>query len=196
MSFSAAESKVAGDRGPWVVVGYGNAARRDDGLGPYVVAGLRRKLGNDGRCRWLTRHQLEPDLVDDLRDAGKVILIDAAVDRFPGGVRWERVEPRPHDPPRLTHSLTPWFLLGLLDLVHGRRPPTWLVSIQGDDFDHGEGLSPEARERAERAVSAVAAFLTAGPRSGMKAPAPRPAHSPLSRPRRSKNGRSTEYSGH
>jgi len=141
------------------IVGYGNRHRRDDGLGPRVVAMLDEALEVKERVRLLTRHQLEPDLVEELQKAGLIILVDASAEPLPGGWSWTEIDPQPGAWPHLTHTFGPGFLIGLVDLLYQRRPPAWLVSIQGDDFSFGEGLSPGAEGRASQVAAALAEFL-------------------------------------
>ncbi|MBF0552097.1 MAG: hydrogenase maturation protease [Deltaproteobacteria bacterium] len=147
--------------GAWAIVGYGNPQRRDDGLGPYVVAQMRQTLGETDRVRFFDHQQLVPELVEDLSEIDLVILVDATVDCLDAG--WHRKQIVPdcfQAPPLMTHSVSPGFLLGLLGLLYRRYPPAWLVSIQGDDFGFGEGLSTAAKTRAHRVVSDLIALVT------------------------------------
>ncbi len=136
------------------IVGYGNSQRRDDGLGPRVAAALKEALEVSKKgVRLILRHQLEPDLAEELSVASEVILVDATAERLPRGWRFSRVAPRFGIASHTTHSLSPGHLVGLIDLLYQRSPPTWILSIQGDDFGFGEGLSPGAAKRARRAVA-------------------------------------------
>ncbi|MBF0497538.1 MAG: hydrogenase maturation protease [Deltaproteobacteria bacterium] len=147
--------------GTCAIVGYGNPQRRDDGLGPYVVAQVRQTLKETDRVHFFDCHQLTPELVEDLQEADLVILVDATVDHLETGWQRKRVMPDCFQaPPLMTHSVSPRFLLGLLGLLYRRYPPAWLVSIQGDNFGFGEGLSSAAKTRAHRAVSDLIALVT------------------------------------
>jgi hydrogenase maturation protease len=138
------------------IVGFGNARRRDDGLGPHVVGALARTLGEGAGLRFMVREQLEPDLAEDLREADEIILVDATVERLPEGWRKSIITPRLDAPPYLTHSLKPEYLLGLLGWLYDRRPACLLVSVQGEDFGMGTGLSPAAQKRACQVVADLA----------------------------------------
>ena len=140
------------------VIGYGNPHRRDDGLGQYVVNRLCEELPNTGRICFRSIHQLDSVLVDELQMAELVILVDATVEDLMGGVRWEKVRPGIEISYRGTHHLNPSTLLGLLEAFYHRSPLTWLVSVQGRDFGFGEGLSPETKEKADRARGEIAQF--------------------------------------
>ena len=54
----------------------------------------------------------------------------------------------------------PPILLALIQQIYRRCPKTWLVSIQGEDFGFGEGLSVQVEERAERAVAEILSFVS------------------------------------
>lgn len=135
------------------VVGYGNRQRRDDGAGPWVVEQVRRQAAASPRVRLLIRPQLEFDLLDELGSAGVVILVDASVERLENGISWDRVDPEKWQAPYLTHSMEPSFFLSLLGAVHQRLPATWLVSIQGEEFGHGQGLSGPTANRARQVIA-------------------------------------------
>jgi len=138
------------------IVGFGNARRRDDGLGPHVVGELSQVLGTGVGLQFIVREQLEPDLAEDLREADEIIMVDATVERLPDGWRKSPLKPRLAAPPYLTHSLKPEYPLGLLGWLYDRWPASWLVSIQGEDFGMGTGLSPVAQRRACQVVADLA----------------------------------------
>jgi Ni,Fe-hydrogenase maturation factor len=120
------------------IIGYGNVYRRDDGIGPYVVQQLSHQLESTGKITFGSFHQLDPALAEELQEAEVLILVDATVEPLERGLRWTRVQPE--------------------QALYGRAPTTWLVSVQGEDFGHGEGLSLEAQEKAERASSEIVEF--------------------------------------
>jgi len=143
-----------------LVVGYGNIHRRDDGIGPWVVNWVGHVLQHRKEIRTLSLHQLDADLIEELRDIDLLILVDASVEEIEGGWRWMKVEPEFGDLPYLTHHVKPSFLLGLLQSIYHRCPQTWLVSVHGQDFGFGEMLSQEAEERACGVVSEIVRFLS------------------------------------
>jgi hydrogenase maturation protease len=142
------------------IIGYGNPQRRDDGIGPYVADRLNNVLKHKKEIRILSPHQLEPDLVEELRYARLLILVDAAMDKINGGWQWVKVNPELEDLPYLTHHFKPAFLLGILQALYHQFPQTWLVSVQGEDFEFGEGLTPQAKKRAHRVVSEIVRFIS------------------------------------
>jgi Ni,Fe-hydrogenase maturation factor len=117
-------------RSTWII-GYGNPHRKDDGIGPYVVDRLSACLGEGPGISLRSLEQ---------------------------GLRWIRVRPKQDLSVRDTHHLRPEGLAGLLESLYQCSPAVWLVSVQGNDFGFGEGLSLEAQEKAQRASSEIVEF--------------------------------------
>jgi hydrogenase maturation protease len=141
------------------IVGYGNSHRRDDGIGPYAAIRLRGLLSGMASVHVRPCHQLDPVLVEDLKDVGGVLFIDATVAPLAWG--WKRLplQPSIDEWPYLVHDFQAPLLLGLIKAFYGRCPEAWMVSVQGEDFGIGEGLSDGARRRADAAVLAIAGFV-------------------------------------
>jgi hydrogenase maturation protease len=140
------------------IIGFGNRHRRDDGIGPVVVERLKRRLGDLHRVNLVSLHQLGPELAEDLSTATGVIFIDAALGPLPGGFSWGELRPvgGMH---QIVHSLTATALLRLTQLLYNRCPSAWMVSVEGNDFEFGEGLSPAASDRATRATGEIVRFI-------------------------------------
>lgn len=156
MSFEGTERA----NGPTVcVIGFGNPQRRDDGIGPYILSRLDAIFAGNEVVRTISCHQLVPELVEEMEAVDLLLLVDASAAQVINGWEWREVEPDLGQWHFVTHQLTPSFFLGLADSVYKRHPMAWLISVQGDDFDMGEGLSPGARARALRAADEIAAFV-------------------------------------
>jgi hydrogenase maturation protease len=140
------------------IIGYGNPHRKDDGIGPYVIEQLSRDLGKGTGIALRSLHQLDPVLAEELQGAEVLILVDATVEPLKHGLRWTRVQPQRDLPPSGMHDLKPSVFAGLLESLYQGSPTMWLVSVQGNDFGFGEGLSLEAQEKAERASSEIVQF--------------------------------------
>lgn len=141
------------------IVGYGNTQCRDDGIGPYVANRLRDLFSGSPSIHVLPCHQLDPALVEDLKDAGGVLFIDATVESLADGWQRSSLQPRFDEWPYVVHDFKVPLLLGLMKAIYGRCPEAWMVSVQGEDFGFGEGLSDGARQRADEAVNAIAGFV-------------------------------------
>jgi hydrogenase maturation protease len=140
------------------IIGYGNRHRKDDGIGPYVVEQVSADLGPGCGIGLRSLHQLDPVLAEDLQGAKAILFVDATVEPLERGFTWIRVKPEQGLSPCDTHHLRPEGLAGLLESLYQRSPAMWLVSVEGKDFGFGEGLSFDAREKADRASSEIVQF--------------------------------------
>ena len=106
----------------------------------------------------LSLHQLGPELAEDLQAAGGIVFIDAAMRPQFRGRTWRRIRPV-SDMAGVSHSLTAAALLGLTQILYGRCPPAWMVSIQGNDFGFGDGLTQATADHAIQAAREVARVI-------------------------------------
>jgi hydrogenase maturation protease len=144
--------------GLWII-GYGNPDRRDDGCGWHVAARLRSSLGEGEGITIRSLHQLDPVLAEDLEEADEVLFVDASVEESESGVEWRKVLPEGSVLPPMTHHLKPSFLMRLILSLGGRCPEAWLVSVKGEDFGLGEGLSPSTEQRVERVSEEILSYV-------------------------------------
>jgi hydrogenase maturation protease len=144
-----------------LVVGYGNALRSDDGVGPRVA----ETLAGDPRLTRavvLARHQLTPELAEDMSAAGLVVLVDATTDVVPGGVVVRRVEPADGayaEGGASSHHVGPGVLLALARDLYGGAPELHVVSVGVANMEVGEGLTPVVATAVPAAAEAVAAIV-------------------------------------
>lgn len=122
-----------------LVIGYGNELRGDDGVGPAVAREVDAWGLPDVSARW--SHGLVPELAEPISRADAVVFVDAKI----GGAAVEVSELAPGPAPRLGHHSEPRWLLRLAEVIGGRAPRAWLLTIPADDFGPGEGLSERAR---------------------------------------------------
>jgi len=145
--------------GPAVLlVGYGNALRGDDAIGWHAAA----QLAEDPRlaaAEVLARHQLTPELAQDVARASLVVLVDARAGDPPGSVQVQRITPRQDKVTAWSHHLDPAALAGLAGALYGAVPAMYLVSVGGVAFDDGERLSPAVRRALPSVVDAVARLV-------------------------------------
>lgn len=141
-----------------LVVGFGNALRGDDGVGPHAAARLAaRALAG---VRVLVVHQLTPELAADLAAVRQAVFVDAAAHPGAEPVAITRLEAGGGGP-GLTHTGDPRALLGLAQVLYGRAPDAWLVTVAGECFRPREGLTDAARRHAHLAVETVESLLRA-----------------------------------
>lgn len=147
-----------------LVVCYGNRLRGDDALAWHVAERLvvdPRFAGVDV----LARHQLTPELADDLGRASRVVFVDACVSSPPGAVRRSAVEVTSSTVSvRWSHGMTPEALAGMAVSLFGGVPPIDVVTVGGACFAVGEHLSAAVETALPGAVDEVAALVTASDR--------------------------------
>jgi hydrogenase maturation protease len=139
-----------------LVIAWGNPLREDDGVAWHVLDGLRRLRPRPGLPLLKLRHahQLMPEMAECVSHAAGVVFVDARRDGAPGELRCEPVAPEAKGNP-LAHSVSPQALLLYAESLYGRAPAAVVVSIAGERFGMGEGLSPVVRRAVPRAIRAV-----------------------------------------
>jgi hydrogenase maturation protease len=133
-----------------LVIGYGNALRRDDGAGPRVarLVAAHRWPG----VRALVVHQLTPDLAVVVAGAELAVFVDAVCADSELSVRPIAATSTVNV---LGHTSDPARVIGLAEALFGRCPPAWLITVPAADMDYGKGLSPLAKRGARRAFENV-----------------------------------------
>jgi hydrogenase maturation protease len=152
------------------VVGFGNAFRRDDGVGFAVLNALRARLGQppldadeDGYddlghpVDMLLLHQLVPELAANLAGYELVVFVDAHMGTIPEPIRQEELTAC-YRAATVSHQVHPCTLLAMAQELYGHSPHGILLSIRGHDFDFGEGLSPETQALVPEAVDRLLAL--------------------------------------
>jgi hydrogenase maturation protease len=133
-----------------LVVGYGSELRGDDAAGPRAARRLA-EYGFDA----LDVHQLTPEIAERSAAARVVYFLDADTGVPPGEVSVERLECGQFAAQATEHHATPAGLLHLARVAYGAKPDAWLVRMGCDQFEIGDGLSPEAERAVSRAVEEV-----------------------------------------
>lgn len=140
-----------------LVIGYGNELRRDDGVGPKVVASvLKLKLPG---IHALACQQLTPELADPIASAERVVFVDAALNTS-DSVQLRDIEPMEHSQV-MTHATDPRSLLALARQAFGRNPLASWITIPVQDLDFGEELSPLARRGVDAALQIIKSLANA-----------------------------------
>lgn len=148
----------SGDKsGGVLVIAYGNPLRSDDGVAWRAAEEIRTIAS---RIEVVCRHQLTPELAENASRADMVIFVDATAQGNAGEVVCRSVTAQSREA-RFSHHLTPSQVLWLCDRWYGGSPPAFLVSITGESFDHGDGLSVAARSGVRQSVSVVSDLISA-----------------------------------
>lgn len=148
-----------------LVCGYGNPFRTDDGVGHLLapaVAELIASRGGEAEVR--LEHQLLPEMAEEF---GKYDLLAFTDARVPGtgsgkGYDIREISPDPALEGLNIHSVGPEWILALAARIWGKVPPSLLVSVEGESFDFGEGLTEACRRRMDGALAAFEEWLKDG----------------------------------
>lgn len=142
----------------YLVIGYGNSLRSDDGAGQLVAEAVAE--WGLATVRSLARHQLTPELAADLADADAVIFVDAVVafDQPEAQVQVEPLAPR-HQRDTLGHAVDPRSLLSLTQTLYDKTPRAYRILIPAFSFAFGEALSPTTQARVEQALEKIRALV-------------------------------------
>jgi hydrogenase maturation protease len=146
---------------PVLVIGYGNPSRGDDAIGPVLLDRLEalRSKDSDLDCfDTLTDFQLQVEHAMDMHGYKQVIFVDAAVN-LERPFRFELLHAA-RDESFSSHALNPAAVLAVYEDFYGRSPPeSCLLTIHGERFDLGEGLSEAAEESLDSALVFLSAHL-------------------------------------
>ena len=135
----------------FLVIGYGNTLRGDDGVGPRVAEAIE-KLNLPG-VRTLVCQQLSPEYADPVSRAHTVVFVDAAVDA-PREVQLRKLEPADSSQ-LMAHAADPRTMLALARDVFGHAPQAWWLTIPAVNLDFSETLTPEAQRGFAEAVEKI-----------------------------------------
>ena len=139
-----------------VVFGWGNDARGDDGLGPLMLARVARAAWPD--VTTVEDFQLQIEHALDLDGAEAALFVDAGKDT-PAPFNFVEIGPKRGDS-HTTHALAPEAVLDVYARSLRRPPPpAFTLSMRGERFELGEGLSAQAAERLEAAWAFVQGLM-------------------------------------
>jgi hydrogenase maturation protease len=157
-----------------LLIGYGNAYCHDDGVALYIINELRRRSGNrelepdeDGLDELghdidsIMLHQLVPEIAPVAARYGEVIFVDAHSGTIPEEVRVVRIREE-HQFHAVTHHMSPGMLMSMIHETTGILPSAFLVSVRGEDFDFGFGISDSCRAAANKAIQKIVGLLSSG----------------------------------
>jgi hydrogenase maturation protease len=135
-----------------LVFAYGNPSRGDDALGPLLGERIEVKAFADVEI--LTDFQLQVEHAMDLCDRDLVLFADASLScEHPYTL--QILEPE-RDHSYTTHSMSPGAVLEVYRHIYEKAPPaSFLLSMRGESFELGQGLSEIAQGRLSLAVGLV-----------------------------------------
>jgi len=138
------------------ILGIGNDLRTDDGLGPYIINGMKTKhpsvlIENVGSVPEAFARPLAEF------GAERIIMIDAADMRKPAGHIEFVTKDRIGGIALSTHSMPLSILMQYLEQQTGGQ--AILLGVQPISIMFGEGLTPEIQEVAEKIISTIDIIL-------------------------------------
>lgn len=138
-----------------VIIGYGSPIRGDDAIGPLVADRLMEELESSS-VSVHSLHILTAELIEELAGAELVIFLDASTDGPVGEVCCRPLAPVTEAASSMAHSHSPGELLGWLQVLYGRRPEAYLISVRGVSFDYANyQLSPTSAAAVEPMIQCV-----------------------------------------
>ncbi len=139
-----------------LVIGFGNPARGDDGLGPALVERLEA-LAVEG-VTTESDYQLTIEDAALVAEHDVVVFVDAARDA--DDAFYFRALEATNETGGSSHSVSPGQVLAIAKACFGKAPRAYLLGIRAhrlDDFV--ERLSFEAKQDLEKAIEALIGFL-------------------------------------
>lgn len=133
-----------------LILGIGNSARADDGLGWKFLEAIPQDLpGLDVEHRF----QLQIEDAHLINEYSKVIFVDASREPNSEGFLLSPCEPAAMQNSFTTHKLEPSSVLWLCRELYGYAPRADVLAISGSTWDLREGLSTHAEANLRKAIS-------------------------------------------
>ncbi len=145
----------------WLIIGYGNTLRGDDGSGPYLIRQLRQSLP-EGQVQLMDSQQLVPEMVEDILqpDIAKVLFVDVKRNQSRPCLLTPVTSPAKDR--AVTHQVGPELLLFMAAELYAQRRRGWLLSLRGSHFAHSDQLSRDAKQALEKGVRLIEKLVSAG----------------------------------
>jgi len=133
-----------------VIIGIGNNARKDDGIGWMFLDLLENEGFNTDNL--LYKYQLMVEDSEIISTFKTVIFLDACKSELKNGFSFERIYPA-EEVSFSTHSVPPNQILNLCKIIYAKKPEAYLLKIQGFHWDIGVGLTKQAKTNLNNAFS-------------------------------------------
>lgn len=146
-----------------LILGIGNAWRRDDAAGLLVARALRAcKLPG---VTVSEASVVDPSLLDAWQKVARLIVVDAATSgAAPGTVHCFDFS-RESLPGSLSfcssHAFDLAALLNLAQTLNRLPPQVWVFGVEGHDFSHGQAVSATVQHGVNKCVAAILELLDA-----------------------------------
>lgn len=143
----------------YLVIGYGNTLRSDDGAG-YRVAEIA-ETWDIPNLRSLPIHQLTPELAEAIAQSHLTFFVDVWLlqSNETPELRVEAIAPDT-TATYSGHACDPRALLALAQMLYGKAPRAYWVLIPAESFAFGEELSAIAQKGLEEALEKIKKMLS------------------------------------
>jgi len=147
----------------WLIIGYGNRLRQDDGVGYRVAEILSARLDPE-QARVLAVHQLTPELVLELAaaDVTRVLFVDACRDQHQPLVMEKLNQAAATG--SCGHQMAPQLLLHMAQNLYQRTSRMWLLTLAAEQLEIGETFSQAASEACTSAVMMIESIFANSPK--------------------------------
>ena len=139
-----------------LLIGYGNPARADDGLGPALAEIIESK--NIPAVTVEADYQLAVEDSSSVAESDFVIFADASTNA-PEPFSFQSVEAKLSDS-FSTHSIEPAHIMALAENIFGSKTKGYILGIRGYEFDtFSEGLTEKAKVNLQKAADFLEELL-------------------------------------
>lgn len=150
----------------FLLLGYGNPDREDDGVAWHILRALTVKMGlpapdsyesdfpESTQADFAFHLQLTPEMAEIIAQYEYVCFVDAHTGSIPEEVRLIPVDSEFQRSP-FTHHLTPQSLISFCEAIHQRKPNAALLSIRGYHFRFSRELSEETLKLIPQAMELI-----------------------------------------
>lgn len=144
----------------WLIIGYGNILREDDGAGFHLATSLATDISLR-LVRVLAVHQLTPELSLELaaQDVDRVLFIDASRGQADPFVM-RRLDPQAAAG-SCGHHFTPDLLLHMTHSLYRHSPKGWLLTLATRQMGVGDSVSESAQAATAKADALIKKLVAA-----------------------------------
>jgi hydrogenase maturation protease len=137
-----------------LIFAIGNPLRGDDGVAPRAALDLAARRDAE-ILEVVICHQLTPELAERVAAAQRVIFVDASVALPPGAVQSAKIRAEGRQCATFSHHVTPALLLSYSQILFGKCPEAFQVSIGGKSFEYSDGFSTAVQSGYAELIHAI-----------------------------------------
>jgi hydrogenase maturation protease len=138
-----------------LLVGVGNSLRGDDGIGSYICSCIDAlKIAG---VQTLVTQQLDTALLDELMEAGHIIIADAAFE----GKAIDFIKVNGEEPILVasSHHMSASLLMQMAQTIYQKELSMMICAVAGYRFSMKEKLSARAKKNADKAVAIITEWI-------------------------------------